>query len=505
MTTKRRDVVLASESWSCPVNATVLRFDCWGAGGNGSIGDSAYGGGGGGGGGFASASYADVALGTVFDMTISTGEGNHTTVAWEGTSETDHVRGYNGNNGQDEGGLGAGGLGGGGEVFEEHLPIEDSVIISDGGAGGGGSVFVELSGGGNGGGGGGGGGYGAGVDGMGGLGGDGGTLTSIGGGGGGGAGDTVPGDSGNSGDVIGFGGKGGNGGYGNDLPLPDYGIGGDAGQQGGDASGIELGLGGGGGGGGGGSGLMPASMGGLGFYYTNGPGTENTEIRAGGGGGGGAYGGLVGGAGGAGGIYGGGGGGGGGGETDGPPGIGAQGGIMITMDYNSETPCYDRGTQILCVNADNKEQYIPIEQLREGGIVKTYRHGYRRIQRIVIGSLINDHQNCYRSLWVLPKQGDMIADLIVTGRHSILVNHPPLTETERSKQKEAWGVLQFKIDDKYMVMACVSDQFHPFKDDKLHQYYHLILEDDGNADQRYGIWANGVLSESQSLSQANFL
>jgi hypothetical protein len=42
----------------------------------------------------------------------------------------------------------------------------------------------------------------------------------------------------------------------------------------------------------------------------------------------------------------------------------------------------------------------------------------------------------------------------------------------------------------------VSDHFIPLTDNKKYTYYHLTLESDGDDNQQFGIWANGVLTET---------
>ena len=43
--------------------------------------------------------------------------------------------------------------------------------------------------------------------------------------------------------------------------------------------------------------------------------------------------------------------------------------------------CFNEGTKILCFK-NNKEEYVPIQDLRKGDIVNTYLHGYKKIDLI---------------------------------------------------------------------------------------------------------------------------
>ena len=86
----------------------------------------------------------------------------------------------------------------------------------------------------------------------------------------------------------------------------------------------------------------------------------------------------------------------------------------------------------------------------------------------------------------------LIEDLIVTGFHSILVDD--LGEYDE-KVKGIMGYHQ-KIDDKYLLPSCMSNDFVKLEDNNIYTYYHLTLENDGDDSKRFGIWANGILTET---------
>jgi hypothetical protein len=93
------------------------------------------------------------------------------------------------------------------------------------------------------------------------------------------------------------------------------------------------------------------------------------------------------------------------------------------------------------------------------------------------------------------EENGLLEDLIVTGGHSILVDE--FSESEKEKLNKN-GVKEYiyKIDDKYLLFASASDQFVPLTDNEKYNYYHLTLENNGDGNQQFGIWANGVLTET---------
>jgi len=170
----------------------------------------------------------------------------------------------------------------------------------------------------------------------------------------------------------------------------------------------------------------------------------------------------------------------------------------ITATVIDNPSCFNHDTKILCLK-NMEEQYVPIQNLRIGNLVKTHLHGYRKISCIGKGIMrnnINDWRNCMYKMEKTETNG-LIEDLIVTGGHAILVDE--LTEEEKELQeKEDFSI---KIDDKHLLLLGLSDKFIQMKDSNIYTYYHLVPENNGDDDQRFGIWANGVLTETPSKNQ----
>jgi len=91
----------------------------------------------------------------------------------------------------------------------------------------------------------------------------------------------------------------------------------------------------------------------------------------------------------------------------------------------------------------------------------------------------------------------LMDDLIVTGGHAILVDI--LGEEEENANKLLLG--EIKIDDKFLLLSCISNDFVKLDNTNLYTYYHLTLENNGDDDERFGIWANGILTETPSKNQ----
>lgn len=154
--------------------------------------------------------------------------------------------------------------------------------------------------------------------------------------------------------------------------------------------------------------------------------------------------------------------------------------------------CFNYNTKILCLNksfrtTSDKDIYIPIQNIKENIFVKTYKHGYKKVIEIKIGKFKNNPNDKYHAMHIMKKTDDngLTEDLIVTGAHSILEDK--MTRLEMKKQ----GKIE-KIDEKFLVNASSSNKFFVINDDKIYTYYHLVLE----GDRKYGIWANGILTES---------
>ena len=158
--------------------------------------------------------------------------------------------------------------------------------------------------------------------------------------------------------------------------------------------------------------------------------------------------------------------------------------------YSLNTLCYEKNTLILVLE-NEVEVYRKICELKVGDIVKTYKHGYKKIT--YIKSFMYNTTNITRLKRCMYK---MIGhDVIVTGKHGILVDE--VTEEELIRTKKCGTTIRH-IDDKKVLPACASDKFEKITDIFEFELWHFVLENDDKS-HNYGIYiTDGILSESCS-------
>ena len=152
---------------------------------------------------------------------------------------------------------------------------------------------------------------------------------------------------------------------------------------------------------------------------------------------------------------------------------------------------------------NGQDVYIPIEYIEEGTLVKTYKNGYKKCKFNMKELLNNKKEHSINNLYRLSKltNGNLFEDLYITGSHSML--YDDLTEKEEEAMNKLLAVynskfdieISSKIEDKYKLIAYYDNTFTEIKKDININIYHLVLESD-NKNRNYGIWANGVLTES---------
>ncbi len=160
--------------------------------------------------------------------------------------------------------------------------------------------------------------------------------------------------------------------------------------------------------------------------------------------------------------------------------------------YPALVPCFLEGTQVLCL-VDNVEKWLSIQSLGPDTIVKTYKHGPKKISLLGQSTIYNQSNDLRIKdrLYKCPVANypELNQDLYITGCHSLLVDN--LTDIQRKETIEKLNKI-YITDDKYRLIACVDSKAEPWNKSGRFNIYHLALEhnDDG---MNYGIYVNGGL------------
>lgn len=158
-------------------------------------------------------------------------------------------------------------------------------------------------------------------------------------------------------------------------------------------------------------------------------------------------------------------------------------------------PCFLEGTKLLCL-IDNKEQYVPIETIHPGTLVKTLKNGLVPVNMIGHRTIVNSINDIENRLYKCTKDNypEIIEDLFITGYHSILVDS--LTAVQKEKTIELLGQI-YVTDGKYRLMIHLDNKSIPHDTNEKINIWHLALNNDDYY-MNYGIYANGLLVETTS-------
>jgi len=177
-------------------------------------------------------------------------------------------------------------------------------------------------------------------------------------------------------------------------------------------------------------------------------------------------------------------------------------GTGISVNVYPALPCFLEGTLVLC-QVNGEESYLPIETLTPGTLVKTSSNGYKKLELIGKGTLLNpgntDRTENRLYKCSTEQYASLISDVYLTGCHSILVSS--LTDSQREQTITQLGKL-FVTDGKYRLMACIDERAEPWASEGKYTIWNIALENE-NLTSNYGIYVNGgLLVESCSI---NFL
>lgn len=160
-------------------------------------------------------------------------------------------------------------------------------------------------------------------------------------------------------------------------------------------------------------------------------------------------------------------------------------------------PCFKEGSKILAFKK-GREQYVPVETLVKGDLIKTSKSGYKAI-RVIGTKTIDNHPDSdnknrlYR--YTCGTCPELFEDLCVTGEHCALVN--VVSDEKLEEIKEHMGGI-YTTEGDYRVPAHLDERASPYTKSGPSIIWHFALEHPDDK-QNYGVFANGLLVESSSI------
>ena len=173
--------------------------------------------------------------------------------------------------------------------------------------------------------------------------------------------------------------------------------------------------------------------------------------------------------------------------------------FFIPGASTSNPICFLRGSKILALNQGLREEYIPIENIRKGDLVKVFGGAYIKVHTIgktMFKNPDNADRGPNRLFRLTPANyPELTEDLIITGCHSRLVDK--LEPQQKARHLQLMKTL-YKTGDKFRLMAFIDEKAEPYIAPGDHEIWHLALENE-NPVCNYGIYANGLLVETASI------
>jgi hypothetical protein len=159
--------------------------------------------------------------------------------------------------------------------------------------------------------------------------------------------------------------------------------------------------------------------------------------------------------------------------------------------YSYAIACFEKNTKILCLK-DNEEVYVTISELKKGDFIKTYKHGFKKLDLISNGTFKNNTMDPLRCMYKYKNKIDGYDNLVVTGGHSILVDKLQDDVVEQQQKIN----FNSKVEDKQLCLSAFCKDFEQVTTNEKFTYYHIALENE-DKDGKYGIWVNGgILTET---------
>ena len=170
--------------------------------------------------------------------------------------------------------------------------------------------------------------------------------------------------------------------------------------------------------------------------------------------------------------------------------------IMNAVIY----PCFLQGARILRLDPEtDEEEYIAVEKLRRGDLIRTATCGYKTVAFIGRGTLRNPagDPNRKNRLYKFQDKNKRHPPLFITGDHCLLYKEKDITPEKRREVREYMGD-DYITEVYHRVPACLDEHATQYEGNGPVTIWHFALEHN-NLYNNYAVYANGILVETCSI------
>jgi sugar lactone lactonase YvrE len=184
----------------------------------------------------------------------------------------------------------------------------------------------------------------------------------------------------------------------------------------------------------------------------------------------------------------------------------ASSGLSLSTGYtiNGDYPCFLQGSKILRLDPEtDEEEYIAVERLRKGDLIKTATCGYKVVAFIGKATLKRpaDDPDKKNRLYGFRDVNKRHPPLFITGEHCLLYKEKDITSEKRREVRDYMGD-DYITEIYHRVPACLDDSGTPYvrqSDSNVPvTIWHFALEHN-NLYNNYAVYANGILVETCSI------
>jgi hypothetical protein len=181
---------------------------------------------------------------------------------------------------------------------------------------------------------------------------------------------------------------------------------------------------------------------------------------------------------------------------------GFQLGTQFTI--NGDYPCFLQGSKILRLDPEtDEEEYVVVERLRRGDLIRTATCGYKAVAYIGRGTLKRpaDDPDRKNRLYRFRDSHKRHPPLFITGEHCLLYKEKDISPEKRREVRDYMGD-DYITEIYHRVPACLDSNGTPYVNPSDSEgpvtIWHFALEHN-NLYNNYAVYANGILVETCSI------